>query len=553
MQSLIQELGKFACGEATAEQFRSACRDYVTANPDGRPEAVNWFKNAIAGGRIAAATYDLVADLFAPPGRSSAPVAAGARTEARSDDFTEIGRPESGPTLQAGDLLLSGRYCLVEELGRGGMGQVFKARDRNLERLGNPNPFVALKALNPMFSKDENARSALQSEVINAKRLSHDNIIRVNDFDWDGPHLIIAMEYLKGRPLEELMRTEYNAGLSIERAWNIIGSVGAALEFAHGKGVVHSDVKPGNIFITSRNVVKVLDFGISRPMAQSASSNETILTGVLPINGLSVAYASLEQWTDQPADPRDDIYAFALVVYELLTGHHPFANVSAKSAHQSGLAPQRVESLTRKQWEALRHALALERGQRTKRVMDLVAALEPPTVYKKYRPWIIGASALAAVVAVAEGSHVYSDYITQTMLNNRVPPPQAPSAPLTQDQTNEIASLIGLAQDQLRTVGRSSSADDLIYVLSAGANNVNDMLDAILRIDPSNDRAHALKVRAAELYLRKSEDLAAARDYKGALPLVAQGRKVLPTSLDLFKMQQRLCAHQADLCAAMPN
>ena len=213
----------------------------------------------------------------------------GEKPATRSDAFTAIGRPDSPPGLQVGDVLLGGRYCLVEELGRGGMGQVFKARDRNLERVGNQNPFVALKALNPAFSRDENVRSALQAEALNVKRLSHENIIRVNDFDWDGPHLIITMEYLKGHPLEMLLGTEYQGGLGFEQAWPIIRSIGAALEFAHGKGVVHSDVKPANIFITHKKLVKVLDFGISRPMAQSASSNETIPTGAAPINGLSVA------------------------------------------------------------------------------------------------------------------------------------------------------------------------------------------------------------------------------------------------------------------------
>jgi serine/threonine protein kinase len=288
-------------------------------------------------------------------------------------------------------------------------------------------------------------------------------------------------------------------------------------------------------------------------MAQSASSNVTMLTGVLPINGLSVAYASLEQWTDQPADPRDDIYAFALVVYELLAGHHPFANASAKSAYESGLAPPRIESLARKQWDALRHGLAFKREQRTKRVKDLVAALEPPTVYRKYRSWIFGAAAITAVVAVAGGSHLYSDHVTQTMLNNRVHPPAALKTPLTQDQKDEIASLSGLAQDQLGTVSESSNADDLSYVLSEGANNANDMLDAILRIDAANALAAALKARLAGLYLKKAKTLADAGDYRGALTLVSHGRKVKPTNLDLFKMQQHICDQQADLCASLPN
>ena len=477
----------------------------------------------------------------------------GDKTETRSDAFTDIGRPETPVTLEVGAVVLGGRYKLVQELGRGGMGQVFKARDRNLERVGNQNPFVALKALNPTFSRDENVRSALQAEALNVKRLSHDNIIRVNDFDWDGPHLIITMEYLKGQSLERLLRTEFEGGANFERAWPIIRSIGSALEFAHSKGVVHSDVKPGNVFLTDKNVVKVLDFGISRPMAQSASTNETILFGAFPISGLSVAYACLEQWTEQPADPRDDIYAYAVVIYQLLSGQHPFANASAKSAFASGLAPHRIESLTRKQWEALRHALAFERQHRTAKVSDLLAALKPPTVYAKYRPWIIGAAALSMVVAVAEGSHLYSDYVTQTMLNNRVRPPPPRTAPLTPDQIKEMSSLVGLAEDQLGSVNESSSADDLIYVLSEGANNANDIVDAILQIDSANERAAALKARMAELYLGKARTLAEARDYRGALTLVTHGRKVMPTSLSLFKLQQHICDHQAQLCTSLPN
>ncbi len=477
----------------------------------------------------------------------------GENTETRAGAGTEIGRPQECSALQIGDVLLGGRYCLEEELGRGGMGQVFKARDRNLERVGNPQPFVALKALNPAFSQDENARSALQAEAFNVKRLSHDNIIRVNDFDWDGPHLIITMEYLKGQALEQLLHTQFEHGVSIKAAWPIIRSIGSALEYAHSKGVVHSDVKPANVFITERNVVKVLDFGISRPMAQSAVSNETMLVGAKPISGLSVAYACLEQWTDQPADPRDDIYAYALVVYQLLTGHHPFANASARSACESGLSPHRIESLTRKQWEGLRHALAFDRQHRLKRVRDLLDALEPPTLYRKYLPWIIGVAASTTVVAVVEGSHLYSDYVTQTMLNNRERPLAPHPSALTQDQRNEIASLIGLADDQLATVKESSSADDMSYLLSEGANNTNDIVDAILRIDDANESAAALKIKVAGLYLRKAKSLASAGDYRAALTLVSHGRKVMPTNLGLFKLQRNICDQQAELCSEMSN
>jgi serine/threonine protein kinase len=477
----------------------------------------------------------------------------GEPTEIPSGDFTDIGRPDTAANLQVGDVVLSARYTLVEELGRGGMGQVFKARDRNLERVGNQNPFVALKALNPTFAQDENVRSALQAEALNVKRLSHDNIIRVNDFDWEGPHLIITMEYLRGKPLEVLLYGEFEGGLSMERAWPIIRSIGSALEYAHSKGVVHSDVKPANVFITDKNVVKVLDFGISRPMAQSASTNDTLLSGALPISGLSVAYACLEQWTEQPADPRDDIYAFAVVIYQLLSGQHPFADASAKSAFASGVAPHRIESITRRQWEALRHALAFQREHRTKKVSELLAGLKPPTVWDKYRPWLIGTAALTLVAAVAEGSHLYSDYVTQTMLDNRVHQPPRRTTPLTQDEFKEMTSLIGLAEDQMSSVNDSSSAEDLTYVLSDGANNANDIVEAILHIDSANQRAAAFKAQMAGLYLRKARTLTDAQDYRGALTLVTHARAVMPTSLALFKLQQHICDHQPDLCAALQN
>ena len=99
----------------------------------------------------------------------------------------------------------------------------------------------------------------------------------------------------------------------------------------------------------------------------------------------------------------------------------------------------------------------------------------------------------------------------------------------------------------------SSSADDLSYVLSEGANNANDILDAILRIDARNERAATLKAHMAELYLKKAKTLADAGDYRGALTMVTHGRKVMPTSVDLFKMQQHICEQQADICAALPN
>jgi serine/threonine protein kinase len=554
MQALIKELAKLVSGRSRAEQFRDACREYAAANPGRLKDVADWFKKAIAGGRVSAATWDLVADLFASPQQVSPPTVAGTNTVIREKpEFTEAGRAAPNQsTLQAGHVVL-GRYTLVQKLGRGGMGEVFKAKDSNLEKVGSRNPFVALKVLGDVFSNDENAKSAIEGEALNAKRLSHENIIRVDDFNWYGGHLLIIMEYLNGTPLDQLIRTEYSKGLSFTDAWGIINGVGSALAYAHKKGVVHSDVKPGNVFITRKKIVKVLDFGISRPMAQSASNNETIYNGAVPIAALSPAYAALEQWTKEPPDQRDDIYAFALVIYELLTGNHPFARASAKEAHKCRLNAKRIDALSRKQWDGLRHALVFEREHRTKTVNELLAALEPPSIVRKYRKWVVVGAALLSVAAVIEVSQLYSDFVTQEMLNRRAPPATPPSEGITGADKTEAATLISLATDELGTVNKESSVEELAYRLSEGANNVNDTLDGALRYDPTNAQALTMKSRVADLYLQKAVELVKNGDYKSAQPLVVYGLKVMPTSLDLFKLQQRICAQQANLCIATPN
>lgn len=554
MQTLIKEVAKLNSGRSRAEQFRNACREYAAANPGHIRDVADWFKQAIAGGRVSAATWELVADLFAAPQQISSATLVGTKTAMRDrSEFTEVGLVASiQSTLQPGDVVLD-RYTLVQKLGRGGMGEVFKAKDSNLEKVGSRNPFVALKVLGDVFSNDANAKSAIEGEALNAKRLSHENIIRVDDFNWYGGHLLIIMEYLNGTPLDQLIRSEYSKGLGFSDAWGIINGVGSALAYAHKKGVVHSDVKPGNVFITRKKIVKVLDFGISRPMAQSASNNETIYTGVVPVAALSPAYAALEQWTNEPPDQRDDIYAFALVIYELLTGNHPFARASAKEAHKCRLNAKRIDALSRKQWDGLRRAMVFEREHRTKTINELLAALEPPTIVRKYRKWVVVGATLLSVAGVIEVSQLYSDFVTQEMLDRRAPPRTLPSAGITEADKTEAATLISLAMDELGTLNLESSVEELTYRLSEGANNVNDTLDGALRYDPTNAQALTMKSRVADLYLRKAKEFVKKNDYKSAQPLVRYGLKVMPTNLDLFKLQQHICTQQVDLCIATPN
>jgi serine/threonine protein kinase len=551
MQDLQVEFARFVAGSISREQFYRACSEFLEAHPEQRNQAVLWFQNGVQTGRVAPAVWDSIADLFSTPTRPRGTdiTKVSTRVPDRPPEHrNEAAAPEpAGPSIGT---VLNKRYRLVEELGRGGMGQVFKAVDRNLERAGDPNPFVALKALNAKFARDVDARDALQFEAMRAKTLSHENIIRVHDFDWDGSYVFITMEYLRGAPLDHLIETEYASGVGLAKAWPIIESIGNALEYGHRKGVIHSDVKPGNVFITRKGVVKVLDFGISRPMAKSAASEfDTIYDPVTPIAGLTPSYASLEQWTGEPPDPRDDIYSFSLVIYELLSGHHPFASVSAKKAFESGLAPQRLDGLSRIQWETLRHGLAFQREQRIKSVKELLRALVPPTFFRRYRTFILGGGAAAAALALASGTYFFAEYVQHKTLSTRSHAQHAPVT-LTPEQKKDVADSLFLAQDYMKDVKSTGGPNELAYALSEGANNVNQILDSILAIDPDNEQALGMKSRIADIYLAKARELFDKSQYQPALMMVRYGLKAVPDNLDLFHLQQDICDKDASVCAA---
>src|SRR5579862_541065 len=181
----------------------------------------------------------------------------------RSED--RLGRP-SGPIppefSAAGDKLavgqtLGGRYRIERELGEGGMGVVYLARDEQV-----PGETFAVKVLKESF--DPEARALLREEVRKTRKLSHPNIVDVHSVNLDGTRLYVLMEYLEGKSLNTLLDEEFGQGMSFSHAWPIIEDIAAALSYAHDHNVIHSDLKPANIFLTTSGKTKLLDFGIAR-------------------------------------------------------------------------------------------------------------------------------------------------------------------------------------------------------------------------------------------------------------------------------------------------
>ncbi|MGQ0433843.1 MAG: Stk1 family PASTA domain-containing Ser/Thr kinase [Microthrixaceae bacterium] len=232
--------------------------------------------------------------------------------------------------------VFNGRYELHRRLGRGGMAEVFLARDQLLDRP------VAVKVLFPEFATDPAFVERFRREATAAANLNHPNIVGVYDWGEADSTYFIVMEYIDGRTLSEILRAE--GPLHPDRVADVGADVAAALGFAHRNGVVHRDVKPGNVIVTSAGLVKVADFGIARAITASSEDN---LTQVGTVMG-TAAYFSPEQARGDAVDPRSDLYSLGCVLYELLVGRPPFAGespvgIAYKHVNEAPQPPRQID------------------------------------------------------------------------------------------------------------------------------------------------------------------------------------------------------------------
>jgi serine/threonine-protein kinase len=267
----------------------------------------------------------------------------------------------AGDGLAIGQML-SGRYRIERELGEGGMGVVYLVSDQQVA-----GEIFAVKVLKEPL--DPRALQQLREEVRQTRKLSHPNIVDMHSVNVDGKRLYVLMEYLEGKSLNTLLDEEFGRGMSFSHAWPIIEDVGAALSYAHDHNVIHSDLKPANVLLTTSGKTKLLDFGIARvsrgPLLHKRSGSRA----------LTPAYASCEMLKGEEADRRDDIYSFACVIYEMLSGDRPFGELNALEARHVGTRVPPLGMLSQAQNEALAQALAFDRAARTPSVEQLLAGL----------------------------------------------------------------------------------------------------------------------------------------------------------------------------------
>jgi len=230
-----------------------------------------------------------------------------ARTRAETEEISRQ-RLEEGKTLSPGQAF-GRRYRIVEEIDRGGMGRVYKAEDKELKSV------VALKIIHPHNLTNGHAVERFKKEILLAREITHENVIRIHDFGEEEGVKFISMEYVEGENLKDLIKRE--GSLDFERVLDIGRQICDGLQAAHRKGIVHRDLKPHNIMITSKGRVRIMDFGLAKSIEGEGISLPDMVVG-------TPEYLSPEQARGEKVDGRADIYSLGIILYEMATGKLPF-------------------------------------------------------------------------------------------------------------------------------------------------------------------------------------------------------------------------------------
>jgi serine/threonine protein kinase len=412
--------------------------------------------------------------------------------------------------------VIKDRFILENIIGQGGMGTVYRARDLRKEEAEDPNPFVALKIMNEDFKRHPDAFKAMQRETQKSQNLAHPNIITVFDFDKDRDEVYMTMELLEGETLKDFIRS-HPAGVSKEEVKDIVDGICQALAYAHKNDIVHSDLKPGNVFIGKDGKVKVLDFGIARAVPRHDEEGEIQADfDAGSLGALTPSYASLEMIKRESPHPSDDIYALGVITYELLTGQHPYQRLSADKVANQALKPKPLANLKKREWNALNKSLVIPRDQRTADIQEFITEfLQPKSLRNKI---IIGALTMALAASTAA-------FILK---------PEAELPPPVQELTTE----------QLAKIDNLLETADLYMALGQLAtppgDSALDLYNRVLEMDPFNTIAIDGKTSIANEYEKLAKTSLRNGDRTTATAYADTGLLALPTHEGLKTLKQQL-------------
>ena len=512
-------------------------------------------------------------------------------------------KPAHHETLGPG-VTLKERFVLLEKLGQGGMGVVFKAKDLLKVEAKDKDPYVAIKVLTDAFKKYSGSFIALQREASKAQRLAHPNIATVYDFDRDGNTVFMTMEYLQGKPLNQLIKEITKNPLKLDHALHIVEELCSGLAYAHEKLLIHSDFKPGNCFLLNDGHVKLLDFGIARASTQTDEERENTMFDPAKLSAVTPAYATPEMFAGMNPDPRDDIYGLACVAYQLLAGgKHPYNKVASPKIKELGIKPKPIKGLNRRQQKTLMKALTVVREDR---IEDVEKFAEGMRSKKSHTKTILLVTMFLAIIGAGIGYKPFLEFQEEQDLYDKIQLIKSGDKAMMietiwsldqLDQEHQKILSVGLRReiitfyrDRIRAVFRPQEglydypqARDLLgqankhYPDSVALSTIGDqikeqhdrlmnslvslykryfdtkkliktssgedlttVIPIIKRVDPKH---YLLKdKKLADLYLSESEKLITASKFKDASNYIVTGLKLFPDDSRLQSLNQQINA-----------
>jgi len=499
---------------------------------------------------------------------------------------------------------LKERFVLLEKLGQGGMGVVFKAKDLLKVEAKDKDPYVAIKVLTDAFKKYSGSFIALQREASKAQRLAHPNIATVYDFDRDGNTVFMTMEYLQGKPLNQLIKELTKKPLKLDHALHIVEELCSGLAYAHEKLLIHSDFKPGNCFLLNDGHVKLLDFGIARASTQTEEERENTMFDPAKLSAVTPAYATPEMFAGMNPDPRDDIYGLACVAYQLLAGgKHPYNKVASPKIKELGIKPKPIKGLNRRQQKTLMKALTVVREDRVENVEKFAEGMRSK---KSHSKTILLVAMFITIIGAGIGYRPFLEFQEEQDLYDKIQLIKSGDKAMmietiwSLDQLDaehqKIISvglrreIITFYRDRIRAVFRPqeglydypqaldllgqakkhypdsvalSTIEDQIkeqrdrlmnslvslykryvdakkLVRTTSGEDLTTVIPVIKRVDPKH---YLLKDKAlADLYLSESEKLIAASNFKDASTYIVTGLKLFPEDSRLQSLNQQINA-----------
>lgn len=298
----------------------------------------------------------------------------------RTPQSVAVARASAAMRLPGIGSVVNNRYLLESKLGHGCMGQVFAATDLAAESTGVADAKITLEVVAVDLHQQSELLNRLQDAVARTKRLVHPNIVKVFGVEQGDGQVSVAMEFLSGRWLADIIRQARQQPLSHATVWSLIESISNGLAYAHKQGVVHSNLNPCSIFVTDAGIPKIMGFELIEALPTSTEAIELLDT--MTLRAYSEAYTADLAASRSSARPADDLYPLGVIAYELLTGKHPFQRHSLETARQKSLNYAPIPDLPPRAAKLIADCLSFDRAERPENAARFIKRMQGPALLR---------------------------------------------------------------------------------------------------------------------------------------------------------------------------